>query len=629
MAEFNRPLPKAQKAWEDAIAADLSATAEFLTQSLKPVSATSPGNHQPAIFQEGHISRIRGGVNPMQITFEIPADFGEISGVRLTSLPSAPDRKPCTKQENDFEVKSFSACFSPVFAPSINLNDLEQFSRVSATSTRDWNHPPAKAFQPTESWRSASVAGRPESLTGTLKRPVNSSDMRFLVLELIFGSGQPDLMQVEVFRGKDPDPAHPPNIVAAVQKPAAERTDEEGAALRRYFKRNSPAKARQRHALANLDARIHFHSSKHETMVMNSAEKPRKTHILNRGLYSDKLEEVQPGTPKIFPALEADEGTTNRLDLARWFLRDDHPTTSRVAVNRIWSLFFGRGLSESLADFGSQGTYPSHPELLDWLAVDFRESGWDTKRLIRMIVSSRTYQQSSKASPGQLEHDPKNELLARGPRFRLQAEFVRDVFLRASGLLHRQLGGPSVNPYQPGDLWRQVSHFGSVADPGQTFVRDRGNHLYRRSLYTFWKRTLPPPNMAAFDAPNREVCQIGRMRTNTPLSALVLLNDPQFVEAARYLAEQVLQMAEPPEGRLRYVFRQITSTEPNDEQLQVMQDQFDREIAYFANHPERAGSLVAVGEMPVGVDVDRLPELAAWANTVALVFNLSQTITKY
>lgn len=628
-AELNRPLPEAQKAWEDAIAADLKATAEFVTQSLKPVAATSPGTHEPAVFQEGNISRLQGRVSPMQITFEIPVNFGEISGVRLTSLPSAPDRKPCADQKRDFAVKSLSASFSPVFAPSINLNSLERFSRVSATSTQDWNQPPANAFQPTQSWRSASVAGRPESLTGTLKRPVNTGAMRFLVLELIFGNGQPDLIQVEVFRGKDPDPAHPLDIVSAVQKPAGERTVEELAALQDYFKRTSHAKARHRHALANLDARIHFHSSKHETMVMNAAEKPRKTHILNRGVYSDKLEEVQPGTPKIFPPLEADEGTTDRLDLARWFLRDDHPTTSRVAVNRIWSLFFGRGLSESLADFGSQGTYPSHPELLDWLAVDFRESGWDTKRLIRMIVSSRTYQQSSKASPGQLEHDPKNEMLARGPRFRLQAEFVRDVFLRASGLLNPQLGGPSVNPYQPGDLWRQVSHFGSVGDAGQTFVQDRGDRLYRRSLYTFWKRTLPPPNMAAFDAPNREICSIGRMRTNTPLSALVLLNDPQFVEASRFLAEQVLQMDEPPGDRLRFVFRQITSTEPNDEQLQVMQEQLDREIAYFARHPERASSLTTAGDTPVGVAEDRLLELATWTNTVSLVFNLSQTITKY
>ena len=236
----------------------------------------------------------------------------------------------------------------------------------------------------------------------------------------------------------------------------------------------------------------------------------------------------------------------NRLDLARWMTRPDHPLTARVAVNRMWEHFFGRGLSASSADLGSQGQWPSHPELLDWLAVDFRENGWDRKRLIRLHrhlphLPPVLQHHAANSSPA----IPRNELLARGPRFRLTAEQIRDQALAISGLLVERLGGPSVKPYQPGDLWRQVSHYGSSPATSQTFVQDHGEKLHRRSLYTYWKRTLPPANLSIFDAPNREICSIGRLPTNTPLQALVTLNDPQFVEAARALAVRLLECTYP------------------------------------------------------------------------------------
>ena len=238
---------------------------------------------------------------------------------------------------------------------------------------------------------------------------------------------------------------------------------------------------------------------------------------------------MTPGTPAALPPPPA-EAPADRLGLARWVVMRENPLPARVAVNRFWKLLFGTGLVATPMDFGAQGEWPSHPELLDWLAADFVAHGWDVKRLITQIATSATYRQSSSADASALERDPANRLLARGPRFRLAAEQIRDQALAVSGLLVPRVGGPSVNPYSPFDLWREVSHYGSTPATAQVFVQDHGEKLYRRSMYTYWKRTAPPASMVAFDAPNREVCTVVRGNTNTPLQALVLLNDVQFVE---------------------------------------------------------------------------------------------------
>ncbi len=267
---------------------------------------------------------------------------------------------------------------------------------------------------------------------------------------------------------------------------------------------------------------------------MDIAQQPRETHILRRGDYSQPTEKVTPNTPAVLPPLPPG-APANRLGLAEWVTMRDNPLTARVEVNRLWQTFFGAGIVATPADFGAQGAYPTHPELLDWLAVDFMDHNWDIKRLAKKIVMSATYRQSSShvdaslrdanASLGETrprDPDPQNRLLSRGPSFRLPAEFIRDSALKISGLLVDRLGGPSVNPYTPGDLWREVSHYGSTPATAQTFVQDHGEKLYRRSLYTFWKRTVPPPNMVAFDAPSRETCTVYRAATTTPLQALVL-----------------------------------------------------------------------------------------------------------
>jgi hypothetical protein len=312
----------------------------------------------------------------------------------------------------------------------------------------------------------------------------------------------------------------------------------------------------------------------------------------------------------------------------------DHPLTARVAVNRVWQTLFGAGLVRTPADFGAQGEYPTHADLLDWLAVDFMEHGWDIKRLARQIVTSATYRQSStleragsSPTPALLARDPDNRLLARGPRFRLPAECIRDSALKVSGLLVNRLGGPSVNPYTPGDLWREISHYGSTPATAQTFVQDHGEKLYRRSLYTYWKRTVPPPNMVAFDAPNRETCVVARPSTTTPLQALVLLNDVQFVEASRAFAERIVSYADQDADRLRWAFAECVSRPPSDTELMVLSNALERERTRYTADESAAREYLANGESPRNENIP-VPEHAAWSQIAALLLNLSETVTR-
>jgi hypothetical protein len=305
----------------------------------------------------------------------------------------------------------------------------------------------------------------------------------------------------------------------------------------------------------------------------------------------------------------------------------DNPLTARVEVNRLWQIFFGTGLVATAADFGAQGEYPSHPELLDWLAFDFRGNNWDVKRLIKKIVMSATYRQSSNASNEAVASDPQNRLLARGPRFRLPAEFIRDSALKISGLWIDRLGGPSVNPYTPGDLWREVSHYGSTPATAQTFVQDHGEKLYRRSLYTYWKRTVPPPNMVAFDAPNRETCTVYRNPTTTPLQALVLLNDVQFVEASRAFAERILENEGDEVARLRWAFEECVSRPPTNAEITVLTSALNRERTRYEANPSAAKKYLANGESPRNQKIP-VTVHAAWSQVAALLLNLSETVTR-
>ena len=365
------------------------------------------------------------------------------------------------------------------------------------------------------------------------------------------------------------------------------------------------------------------------SMIMqdNPEAKKRVTYILNRGQYDQPIKEgedaiVNPGVPAILPELAAD-APTNRLGLANWLTNPSHPLTARVAVNRYWAMFFGRGIVKTPDDFGNQGSPPTHPQLLDWLANDFVKNGWDVKRTIRQIVTSKTYKQQSKILQISQNKDPENIFLSRSPRFRLQGEFIRDAALSFSGLLVDSVGGPSVKPYQPANIWNEVSLNG-----GLRYKRDSGDKLYRRSIYTYWKRSAPMPNMLIFDAPTREKCMIQRPITNTPLQALVVLNDPQFVEAARAFAQKMItEGGNNDKARINYGFKVALSREATEEEISVITQVLNSQMESFNADNEKAKKFLSVGEISRDEKID-LVEHASWSVIAQILLNMDETLTR-
>ncbi len=406
------------------------------------------------------------------------------------------------------------------------------------------------------------------------------------------------------------------------------RTKDESARVREYFLTYvAPDVYRVRHReLEELESRkATVESTITTTMMMSEMPHPRETFVLARGDYRNKTDKVQPGVPAILPAL-AKDAPRNRLTLARWLVSPEHPLTARVAVNRYWQMYFGFGIVKTQEDFGVQGEPPVHPELLDWLATEFVRTGWDVQAMQRLIVTSATYRQSSRVTPALLERDPDNRLLARGPRFRLPAEIIRDTALSASGLLNDRIGGPSVFPYQPKGLWEEMA-FGDGFSM-QEYHQSSGPDLYRRSMYTFWKRTVPPASLSTFDAPDREKCTARRLLTNTPLQALVLLNDPTYVEAARALAQRaLLEGGKDVNGRIAYAFRLATGRTPAAQEVAVLRTLLSQELTAFRRHKKDAGDLLRVGESKPSPAIDAV-DLAAWTTVASAVLNLDETVTK-
>jgi hypothetical protein len=360
------------------------------------------------------------------------------------------------------------------------------------------------------------------------------------------------------------------------------------------------------------------------SMIFRDTATPRQAHVMARGQYDKPGEKVEPNTPAVFPKL-AVTGRPTRLDLARWLVSKDNPLTARVYVNRLWQQFFGVGLVKTSSDFGLQGEPPSHPELLDRLAADFRDGGWDVRAMVRRMVLSDAFRRSSKATPALLQADPENRLLARGPRFRLDAEQVRDNALFVAGLLHPAVGGKGVKPYQPDNIWEPVAFTGSNT---QFYKRDAGDSLYRRTLYTFYKRTAPPPYLSNFDAPNREQPCSRRDRSNTPLQALQLLNDVQHVEAARVFAERVLAEGGPtPADRLSFAFRLVLARKPTDRELAVLLGELVAHLDRYGKAPDDAAKLLAAGERKPN---PKLPahEVAAYTLVLSVLLNLDETLTR-
>ena len=406
--------------------------------------------------------------------------------------------------------------------------------------------------------------------------------------------------------------------------PRGKRSENQSLKLRRYFiEFHAPQAIR--------DARQHWVLLQHRrrqlqdtigtVMVMQELKTPRETFVLNRGRYDAPGKQVQANVPTCFPSLP-DNAERNRLALARWLVDPAHPLTARVAVNRVWQLLFGQGLVRTGEDFGSQGEKPSHPQLLDWLAVELPQAGWDSKRLQRWIVSSATYRQESRVSADQLEADPENRWLGRGARYRMSAHMIRDQALAASGLLTQQLGGASVRPYQPAGLWVELTLEES------RYVQDKGPDLYRRSLYTYWKRTVAPPSMLVMDAAPRETCTVRTSRTNTPLQALTLMNDVTFVEASRALAERALLEGGPDDAqRLTHAFRLVTSRRPSSRELQVLKSALQFHRQQYRDEPDRAQKLIESGDSTPDPSLNAT-DLAAHTLVMNMLLNLDEAITR-
>jgi hypothetical protein len=421
------------------------------------------------------------------------------------------------------------------------------------------------------------------------------------------------------------------------------RDEKQNAALRRYF--------RERHSTAINELRVRQAELMQQKQILEKSiprlrimadlplDKRRPTHILTRGDFRKPGLEVQPDVPAVIaPPLatvhprpltnggqKGVSAPATRLDLARWIVDPANPLTARVTVNRFWQMLFGQGLVRTVDDLGVRCEPPSHPELLDWLAVEFVESGWNVKHLLRLMVSSATYRQSSLLSRELRERDPTNVLLARIPRLRLPAETIRDNALAISGLLDRRIGGPSVKPYQPGDLWREFA-YGDSAD--KAYIQDHGRDLYRRGIYVYWKRSIMYPAFAAFDAPNREVCTACRPVTNTPLQAFVTLNDVTYVEAARVFAEHVLQSGGASfDSRLTFAFQQALARPPAERERGVFTNSHEKLLAKYRRDKPAAEALTTAGEHPRAKDLD-IVEHAAWTVLCQMLLNLDEAVTR-
>lgn len=430
----------------------------------------------------------------------------------------------------------------------------------------------------------------------------------------------------------------PDQLKKILGKPETERTDQDTAQLKDHFLRTAwtglkeplaPLRSQLTQTTQKIDA---IRNQAGTTLVYREKTEPKPAYMLTRGEYDQKGDEVQRGVPAVLPSLP-ESSPTNRLGLAHWLTSEQHPLTSRVTVNRLWQQFFGIGLVKTSEDFGSQGEPPSHPMLLDWLSAELMnphqpgaQHNWDVKHLVKQIVMSATYRQSAVIRPELQERDPENRLLGRGPRFRLDAETLRDQALFVSGLLHEKLGGPSVKPPQPKGLWNAVGYTDSNT---ANFMADKGHEsVHRRTLYTFIKRTSPPPQMSTFDGPSRESCVVRRERSNSPMQALLLMNDPQYVECARALAERTLTEASSADDkRAEFVLRQCLQRMPTPSEIQGLVQDAQAFLNEYTANPEAAKALIQVGEVPPAAELDAA-QLAAWTMVCNLALNLDEVLNK-
>jgi len=621
-AEFDR----AQAEWENASRKG----APPLWATLAPAELGSAGGATLAKLDDGSV--LASGANPATETYTIVAESSlkRVTAVRLEVLPddSFTAKGPGRSINGNFvltEVRLASGAVGDVMLKAASADFSQQV------------YPIANAIdgEPRTGWAIHPEVGKPHAAVFELAEPLEGDGPQRLTIVLDcqsqFGQHQPGRFRLSVTNSPDPRGASalPARIVELVAVADTERSEPQRAELRAYYREHVSSALRPRfEALAQLrEERAQIEKRVPTAMVMQEMTAPRETFLLVRGQYDKHGEKVEAGVPASLPPLPAG-APANRLGLAQWLVDPAQPLTARVIANRYWQMVFGTGLVKTSEDFGSQGELPSHPELLDWLAVEFRESGWNVKQLLRMMVTSSTYRQIAAVTPELLAQDPENRLLARSSRLRLPAEFIRDQALAVGGLLDDRIGGPSVSPYQPAGLWEELMSREDGANwTAQSYVQSHGADLYRRTMYTFWKRTSPPPTLSTFDAPDRETCTVRRARTNTPLQALVLLNDPTYVEAARKLAERLLNDGDSTDERIVFAFRLVLARRPSDRELAVLRRVYDKQLAVYRADGDAARALLSVGEAPRDETLN-LAELAAWATVSSMLLNLDEAVTR-
>ena len=568
----------------------IQATSTVAWKTLAPTLLKSASGAALAIQQDGSI--LASGENSAKETYTLtaPVTLGTISTIRLEALPddSLPARGPGRAVNGNFVMTDISML---VNAPAAAARPVA-FKNAIATFSQE-QFPVAHAIDADQNsgWAIQPEFGKPHTAEFTPDAPITVEPGATVTLTLSFHS--PNVShQLGRFRLAITDAPSSLVLVAGDQIEAMKKKIQE------------------------LELTIPT------TLVMAEMPAPRPTFVLTRGAFNQRAEKVEPATPAALPPMAADL-PRNRLGLAKWLVSPENPLTARVAVNRFWQQVFGYGLVKTSEDFGSQGASPSHPELLDWLAMDFTAKGWDMKRLMKLMVTSATYRQGAAFTPELVENDPENRLLARSGRNRLMGEFIRDQALAVSGLLVNKLGGPSVKPYHPPGIYEQLTEGKGTL----SYVPGTGEDLFRRSLYTYWKRSVPHPAMLSFGTPFREVCAIQRPRSNTPLQALNLMNDPTYVEASRFLAVRMMESSADAPQRLAFGFRTALARAPRPAEMTILERAHQRALADFRADPEAAKALLAVGTKPADPKYDPA-ELAALASVAGTILCMDETVTK-
>jgi hypothetical protein len=612
-------LTAAQAEWEKHLQDD----SKVAWTVLNPASAKARSGTELKTQEDGSIL---GSKFPNKDTFIVTAetDLSGITGIRLEALPdpSLPVQGPGAAPNGNFVLTGFQV--------SLGKGKAVKLIRASADHSQD-SYPVAASLESkaTSGWAVLPEIGKAHEAVFEPEQPIELKDGAKLTFTLQFNSqfAQHEIGHFRISLTTSDAPggreAPPENLRPLLKADPAKWTDAQRKDISAYYRTIAPLLQPLRSELAVAEkGRADFEASAPKCLVSISGT-PRETRLLHRGNWQDDSGDVEsPAVPHFLRQPEAHKDRLTRLDLADWLVSADNPLTARVVVNRLWKMYFGIGICKNVDDLGSQGESPTDPELLDWLASEFVRSGWDVKHVIRLIVMSGAYRQSSQATPEDQQIDPFNRLYAHQGRFRLDAEMIRDNALDVSGLLSLKIGGPSVKPYAPAGYWDALNF------PTRTYDADKGENQYRRGVYTWWQRTFAHPSLLAFDAPTREEATCERTQSNIPQQALALLDDPTYVEAARVFAARILhEGGSSTTERLEWAFGTALNRKPRPEEVQVLSGLLEKHLSQYAQDKEAAGKLISAGDSPVPKDLN-VSELAAWTSASRVILNLSETITR-